>query len=231
VNVADKKALLRREMLARRAAMDPAARAGADRGIFERLTAMPEYSGARTIFCYVSTEGEPDTRALIEDALERCKRVCVPRCSSSGAMSAHGITSTEDLRPGRYGIPEPAEHCPQVPPDGIDLVIVPCVCCDREGYRLGYGGGFYDRWLEAHAAAPAPNSHASLTVPAATPAMPDVKVAVALCYEALLAETVPREPHDRRIDIIVTDKALRRVSERRCKDAKIIITYHTFAEK
>jgi 5-formyltetrahydrofolate cyclo-ligase len=180
------KSEFRKKMLAERAAIPPAIRAGANRNIKDAVTSLPEYLSAETIFCYVSTENEPDTDALFEDAWGRGKRVCVPRCVSMGVMHAHGIGGTGDLVPGKYDIPEPKENCPAIPPEGIDLIIVPCVCCDRDGYRLGYGGGFYDRWLENRRAP-----------------------AVVLCFEKMIRPSVPRELHDQRADIVVTDAVVR----------------------
>ena len=82
-----------------------------------------------------------------------------------------------------FGILEPGEDCPLVPREEIDLVLVPAVCYDRRGYRLGFGGGYYDRWLERFEGP-----------------------TVGLCREAVLQETVPIEAHDRRVDTLITEK-------------------------
>ncbi|MDR1291907.1 MAG: 5-formyltetrahydrofolate cyclo-ligase [Clostridiales Family XIII bacterium] len=180
------KSEFRKEMLARRAAMDPSARAEADKNILAALTSLPEYLAAGVIFCYMSTADEPDTRALLEDAWTRGKQVCAPLCLSMGVMEAREITGPDDLMAGKYDIPEPKAHCRIISPEDIDLNLVPCVCCDVDGYRLGYGGGFYDRWLEGRGAP-----------------------AVVLCFENMIVPAVPREPHDRRADILVTDAVVR----------------------
>jgi 5-formyltetrahydrofolate cyclo-ligase len=177
---------LRKKMLAKRAAEDPQARTEADRKIMKTLVSLPAYEKANTVFCYVSTEGETDTRALIEDALRKGKRVCVPLCQSMGVMQAHEITGLQDLQSGKYDIPEPKPECPPISPEQIDLNIVPCVCANPDGYRLGYGGGFYDRWLEKSEAP-----------------------SVLLCRESLITEEVPVEPHDRQTDILITDARAR----------------------
>jgi 5-formyltetrahydrofolate cyclo-ligase len=99
-----------------------------------------------------------------------------------GVMQAREITGPDDLLAGKYGIPEPKAHCPVVAPEDIDLNLVLCVCCDGDGYRLGYGGGFYDRWIAKRGA------------PAAV-----------ICFENMIVPAVPREQHDQRADILITD--------------------------
>jgi 5-formyltetrahydrofolate cyclo-ligase len=176
------KAEFRKTMLAKRAALPVAAREKADQRILESVTSLAEYASAKTIFAYVSYRDEPDTVALIEDAWRRGKRVCVPRCVSKGIMHAYAIQSRDDLQEGMYDIPEPQDGCLLVAPGEMDFIVVPCVCCDSDGYRLGYGGGFYDRWLEQR--------HAPAAV---------------VCFEKLLVPAVPREPHDQRTDILISD--------------------------
>ena len=176
------KAELRKTMLARRAAMAAGLRERADRRIFDSVTSLSEYEDADTVFLYVSVRDEPDTIAIIEDARKRGKRVCIPRCASMGVMHAHEIQGMNDLQSGKYDIPEPKDGCPLLEPGEIDLIIVPCVCCSTDGFRLGYGGGFYDRWLEKC------NAHTAV-----------------LCFEEMLVPAVPREPHDQKVDILISD--------------------------
>ena len=172
---------LRKTMLAKRAAISAAERKEANQKIFQSITSLPEYEDALTIFVYVSVMDEPDTTALIKDAWKQGKKVCIPRCMELGTMHAYLLQDMNDLQEGRYGIPEPNDSCQRVEPEEIDLIIVPCVCCGVDGYRLGYGGGFYDRWLEKRSA------------PAAI-----------LCYEDMLMSSVPCEIHDQRTDILVS---------------------------
>ena len=182
----------RKAMLAKRASMSEAERERADQRILEGVTSLAEYSRAQTVFVYVSVLDEPDTIALIEDALLLGKHVCVPRCAEMGIMHAYRIRSLDDLRKGMYDIPEPNDTCPLVDPEDVDLIIVPCVCCSFDGYRLGYGGGFYDRWLQKRVA------------PSAV-----------LCFEAMLVPSVPLEPHDQRVDMLISDgpEAVRRFAD------------------
>ena len=153
-----------------------------DREIAARLFGLERYQAAKVIFTFVSVPGEVDTKPIILDALARDKRVCVPRCVGRGIMRAYEISGFEDLRAGKYGIPEPKDERPFVAPEEIDFVIVPCATCDTKGNRLGYGGGFYDRYL----------------------GMGNFTKA-ALCRTALLSDEIPLEPHDLPVDIVITD--------------------------
>ncbi|MDR0346942.1 MAG: 5-formyltetrahydrofolate cyclo-ligase [Coriobacteriales bacterium] len=182
VDFKKEKSEFRKMMLAKRAAMTSDERATANSKIFQSVISLPEYKRAQTIFTYVSVTDEPETITLIEDAWKHDKRVCVPRCVSFGVMHAHAIRSMDDLQKGMYDIPEPKDVCPLVSPGEMELIIVPCVCCGKDGYRLGYGGGFYDRWLEKRNA------------PAAV-----------LCFEEMLVAAVPCEAHDKRTNILVSD--------------------------
>ena len=178
------KKLLREKMLAKRAHIPAAKREKANRRMADLMISLPEYQKADTIFVYLSVNEEPDTHALIEDAWKRNKRVCVPKCESLGIMHAYEIRGFEDLQPGKYHIPEPKDGCGFVEQAKIKVNLVPCVCCDVAGYRLGYGGGFYDRWLN--------NS----SVPSAL-----------LCFGEMIVPEVPRLDYDQRIDILVSDDA------------------------
>ena len=82
---------------------------------------------------------------------------------------------------GAHGIPEPDETCPVVDREKIDLVLVPNLCCDWQRYRLGHGGGYYDRWLEAYRG-----------------------VSVALCPSAWMQKSLPRERFDHPVDVVIT---------------------------
>lgn len=182
-NFSTAKSELRKNMLIKRSEMSITDREEASQAIGESVISLPEYEEATTIFTYVSTDDEPSTIALIDDALSRQKRVCVPRCETLGIMRAHEIQSRDDLQRGKYDILEPKENCPRISPENIDLNIVPCVCSCEQGYRLGYGGGFYDRWLEKS------------TAPA-----------ILLCFEDMILPSVPLEQHDRQVDILISNK-------------------------
>ena len=136
----DKKTL-RRQFLSERAAQSAADKQKADGEIARRVLESEAYRRAACVFAYVSTVQEIDTRALLRAALAAGKTVCVPLCGAAGEMTARQIASLDELRPGAYGIEEPDAAAREIVPDDIDLVLVPALACDRQGYRLGYGGG------------------------------------------------------------------------------------------
>lgn len=149
--------------------------------LLARFRALPQVEQAHGILLFYGVGDEPDTLPLILDLLQCGKRVALPRCLSAGQMEARFITERADLTQYHYGIPEPGISCPLAAPMDLDVALIPHLCCDRDGYRLGHGGGYYDRWLE---------TYSGLTV--------------ALCPADRLVEYVPREPHDRPVQLVLT---------------------------
>ncbi len=139
-----KKQKLRKQSLALRARLtDRPARDMAIKGTF---LAQPFYRDAKVIMTYLSYLSEPDTHALVSDMLAAGKTVCAPVCGEKGEMEAYAFSSFSQLAPSKMGILEPKTD-KQIFPGEIDVIIVPgCAFCDG-GYRLGYGGGYYDRYL------------------------------------------------------------------------------------
>ena len=137
----NRKKALRKELLSLRKSITSKALS------IKMLEKYPEFLMARTVFCYVSAHGEVDTYVLIQELLKH-KKVLVPYCiNEEGDMIACPINSLENLKEGRFKIPEP-ESPEEFPKEKIDFVIVPGVVFDKNGYRLGYGKGYYDRFLE-----------------------------------------------------------------------------------
>lgn len=155
----------------------------ADLTICQRILALSEYANAKTMFCFVGTKDEINTEYLLRQAWKDGKRTIVPRCAAKGIMDAYEITSMDDLEEGQYGIREPKDACPKVEPDEIDFAVIPCMSCDEKGYRLGHGGGYYDRYLE----------HT------------DFATAV-VCREELMLPEVPVDIYDKQMDWVISEK-------------------------
>lgn len=159
----------------------------ADAAICRCVTESELYKKARTVFCYIGTDREIDTRAILTSALADGKRLALPLCVDKGIMEAREIRSLDDLVNGKYDIPAPREDRPVIDAEAFELVIVPCSTGNSRGQRLGYGGGFYDRYLS--------RTHCPR---------------VLLCRKALVKEDIPVEEHDLTMDFLVTEDGLAR---------------------
>ena len=140
------KAELRSMVNARLHSLTQSERQESDRQIVARFLEHPWTAEAGTIFAYYGVGTEIQTTALLRHLLRMGKRVLLPRTIQNGQMDAVEMESVEALAEGMLGIPEPKSGR-VVPKGGIDLILVPNLCCDRRGYRLGQGGGYYDRYL------------------------------------------------------------------------------------
>lgn len=162
----------------------------ADQMIAEQVTGLTEFIQADTIFCFVSTDDEINTRPLLKQVLKSGKRLAVPRCRPGGMMEAYEIKALAQLQPGFYGILEPAGDCREVSREEIDFAIVPCLSCDLRGRRLGHGGGYYDRYMMKR----------------------DYPAAV-ICREQMLCGQIPAEDFDAVMDLVVTEARVVRISK------------------
>lgn len=176
---------LRAVIAAEVAALDSTYCENADAAICAAVWESELYQTARTMFCYIGTDREIDTKALLLRALEDGKRLALPLCVGKGIMEAREIRSLEDLVAGKFGIPAPGEHCPIIAPEEFDLVIVPCSSGNEKGQRLGYGGGFYDRYLG--------KTHCPK---------------VLLCRKALAKSEIPTEDHDLVMDYFTSEDGM-----------------------
>lgn len=161
----------------------------ADQKIAGHVADLIEFKLAKTVFCFVSIADEIDTHPILDMVLRSGKHLAVPRCQGGGRMGAYEIQSYDQLQPGFYGIPEPDRDCQSVSREAIDFAIVPCLSCDLEGRRLGYGGGYYDRFMEKR------------TYPAAV-----------ICRERMLYEQIPAENYDTVMDLVITEKQIIRTN-------------------
>ncbi len=159
-----------------------------DQALFHALLSLPELEQANTISVFWGITGlEPDTSQLIPQLLERGKTVCLPRIISDYGLELRRYTADCPMARSTFGIMEPTIECPLVSRESIDLVIVPALCYDRRGYRLGYGGGYYDRWLTDYTG-----------------------VTVGMCRDLVIQDQLPSEDHDQPVHIVVTENQVLR---------------------
>jgi 5-formyltetrahydrofolate cyclo-ligase len=184
----------------RTAALPSVYRERADAAIAETVFKTEVYPRAAVVFVYAGVRNEIATRGIIGRALADGKRVLVPRVHDTGVMDAVEISRAQDLRPdrgvdNRYGLLEPNASIPAAAPSVIDLALVPCLSCDLYGNRLGYGGGYYDRYLKRVAT----DQRDADREPAHL---------VALCREHLLSMRLPTGPHDVPMHAFITESGL-----------------------
>lgn len=181
---AEEKGALRRLLRQNLETMTDRERRESDEALFARFLSLPQVERAGTIFLFWGVPGrEPETGRLAERLCRRGKRVGLPRMTPGRGMEVRLYRQDVPLVPAPFGILEPGEDCPLLPPEELDLVLVPALCYDRRGFRLGFGGGYYDRWLEGYSG-----------------------VRIGLCRERVLQDRLPTESHDQRVDWVVTER-------------------------
>ena len=190
--ITGEKAALRKELLARRNSLPD--REEKSRAIRRAVLALEAWAAAGTILLYLSAGSEPDTWDLLDQAWKQGKAVCAPRClDGQGRMAFYRMPSPEALVPGRFGLWEPLqERCPLLTEWEGALCLVPGIAFDREGFRLGYGKGYYDRFLGSRPVE-----------------------AVGVCFEGLLLPRLPRGPFDRQVARLVTEAGEQAASQDR----------------
>ncbi len=189
------KAMIRSQLLAKRATLNSAERQAAADALRARLLSLPESQNATTVAAYVSVRPEPDTRLLLEELRNRGIRVLLPVLRPDHDLDWADYDGPASLALGQtYGstkLPEPTG-----PRLGVatvtqaEVVLVPALAVDRQGHRLGRGGGSYDRALAR---------------------LPADRCIVALLYDHELLDTVPVEPHDCNVTLAATPSDLHRL--------------------
>ena len=181
---------LRRRMLEQRGQLGVEQRSEMERALLQRLCALPAIQKAGVFFGYCSYRSEVGTGELINQLLRLGKTVCVPLCHPADmSMAAVRINDPHmDLLPGYKGIPEPRPQLASrqsIAATSLEVVIIPGVVFDRRGYRLGYGGGYYDRFL-------------ALQAPQA--------LRIGLAFDLQLVDHLPNADHDVPMDLLVTER-------------------------
>ncbi|HEX9551609.1 MAG TPA: 5-formyltetrahydrofolate cyclo-ligase [Streptosporangiaceae bacterium] len=184
--LAERKAMLRKDLVAARVSMSVSDRQAAGRALRDTLLGLPETGMAGTIAAYLSVSTEPETAALVFALWKRGSYVLLPVMLTDNDLDWASYEGPDSLRPGPHGLLEPAE--PRRGTEAIrsaDLIIVPALAADRSGNRLGRGGGCYDRAL----------SRVGPSVPT-----------IALLYDHELLDEVPAGPLDQRVRAIAQPK-------------------------
>lgn len=175
--IVESKKLIRKHILQERRNISKLEKEEKDRIILKDIVSSKEYKEAKKIFIYVSLKDEVDTIELIRAALGDNKEVFVPYViSKEEGMIAVKIQTLEDLESGSYGILEPKDISNSIKDNKeLDLIIAPAVAMTKTGYRIGYGGGFYDRFLQD---------------------IGEDTVAIVIVYKEQIVNDIPVEPHD-----------------------------------
>lgn len=190
-NIRDEKKRLREHFKSLRKEYSEDEKKQLDISILNRITGLYQYRDAQTLLTYVSKDMETDTLMLIERAWSDNKRVAVPKCiDGTRLMSFYYITELSQLEKSSFGVLEPktdiCELMSREPQNS--LCVVPGMAFDCDGYRLGYGKGYYDRFLSGY--------HG---------------VTAGICYSDCIRWKLPRGRFDRPVDILVTDKFFRKI--------------------
>ena len=145
------------------------------------------FLSADMLFVYLPLPDEPETFLLMEEAFAMGKTVAAPRCLTDGEMEFFIVRSMDDLRPGSYGILEP-EYSENsiITPTNNTLILVPGMAFDQMGYRLGYGKGYYDRYLGKHPA-----------------------VTAGLCFYECLSDSLPKGEFDLAVQFLATEQGVK----------------------
>jgi len=159
--------------------------AESDKFLTSNATTLEEFVAARNIMIYHSVEKEPGTLGIARAAFQLGKTVAFPFCFKGGIMQARVVASLDELKPAMLGIPAPPDSAPVIQPEMLDLIIVPALAYDMAGFRLGYGGGYYDRYL-CHTQA----------------------YTIGLTRERLLKSSLPIEPHDIAVKCVITEERI-----------------------
>jgi len=182
--VINEKQLLREKYKYRRNQMSPRDVAGYSRLIFQKIMNEQVYKEAQCIFVYMSFLHEVDTYDFIVDSLGLGKKVCIPKIIDK-EMNFYQITSIDDVKKGFFDILEPISN-EIILPEENDLMIIPGILFDNYGYRIGYGGGYYDQYIKRYSA-----QHFT-------------KAGVAFQMQVL--DDIPKESYDQKIDLLFTEE-------------------------
>lgn len=188
------KSNFRKNVIKKRKSIEKSLISSNSRLIFENLLKLGLFDGRSNIMVYLDFNNEVETKPIIDHLFSTSKNVLVPiSVVKTKQLVVSKIESLDDVEVRTYGIREPRpEKVDPVEHDQIDLVIVPGVAFDEDGFRLGYGGGFYDRFIKN--------------------LRPDC-ISVAIAFEYQVFKEVPKEDHDISVDFLITEKRIIKVKK------------------
>lgn len=188
VDISQQKKALRKQMRLCRRSIPTAEKQAMEAAMQAHLLTSAWYQQADVLLIYLSVADEFDTYALLQQAWTDGKRTAVPRCEAEHQMRFYEITDLSQLQAGAYDIPEPKASCNECTWTDAEqvLCLVPGLAFDRSGGRMGYGGGYYDRFLAQH---------------------PEI-CTIGMAAECLVVEKVPSEDTDRQLCGLLTEKKL-----------------------
>ena len=179
----------------KRAEYDDERREILDDAVCRRIISLAGFRYAGALLTYSPIGKEINVHPIAEEARRRGKPVYYPKCGEKTFMDFRLVDSDERLLPGTFGVSEPGDDCPVFDPEdrGAGTVcIVPALSFDRKGYRLGYGGGYYDRYLSRYRG-----------------------TKIGVVYEEMLSDDLPRGRYDVCVDLIVTEKRIIAINKNR----------------
>jgi 5-formyltetrahydrofolate cyclo-ligase len=176
------KAGLRQWMRQRLGAVDAAVLRQADELICQRLRRLPELRQAHTVMAFAPLPREIDIWLLLAELAAGGQRLCLPLITGQGFMEAREVSDVALLKPQSYGIAEPPPDAPLVEPVNINLVLTPGLAFSRDLWRLGRGGGYYDRFLAGCGA-----------------------FRLGLARELQIVEHIPHDAHDLRMQALLSE--------------------------
>ena len=182
------KRVLREKFLSLRDSISKNHKKCLDKKILKQLGETDLYKKSKKIFTYVSFNNETDTIEFIKKSLFEKKQVYVPYIlNDKKSMLASRIFTFNDLKPGKFNILTTQEQSSIINKHDLDLIIVPGLSFDLNGNRLGYGGGYYDRFLES---------------------IPSNTITIGICYSFQLSNNIETNEYDIPVQFILTEKGL-----------------------
>ena len=177
---------LRKKYLAKRKELDEKYRSDAERRALQNLVSTKQFSLADKIFLYYPIKCEAVPLPLLEIAQKLGKKVAFPKCNKEDfSMKFFEIGSRGDFSLGAYNVPEPKDELCALEPDEKTLCVVPALLYSKDGHRLGYGKGYYDRFLANFDG-----------------------VSVGFTYDELVVDDLPHDVFDVKLDMIITEKGV-----------------------